>query len=91
MTTDVGRILAATFKNPAEYKNKWLTVINDWVSLSELANLVKEKSGKDLKTVTKEADQTTPVLKICEATDLPLASREQEVLPVALSDFKGQI
>jgi uncharacterized protein YbjT (DUF2867 family) len=90
---DIGRILAYTFKHPKQYKDTWLAVANEWLSLKEIAQIIKVKSGKELLMENVGLDDSTPVLRLLEENGWSTFSREDQTmdLPVKLADLKDYI
>ncbi|KAK7177328.1 NmrA-like family protein [Paraphaeosphaeria sporulosa] len=90
---DIGRILAHTFKHPKQYKDKWIAVANDWLSLREIAEIIKAKSGNELLIETVDLDDSTPVLRLLEENGWTTFRREDQTkdLPVKLADLRDHI
>ncbi|KAH8897272.1 NAD(P)-binding protein [Thozetella sp. PMI_491] len=90
---DIGRVLAHTFRDTTNYKNSWLTIINGWFSLGEIAQIIKEKSGPDMQVEHVEIDAKTPVLKLLEVDGIELFDRNAKfpTLPFELADLKAYI
>lgn len=93
MRHDIGRVLAYTFKHPQEYKNSWLVVANEWLSLNELAESVSTRYGKQFDVEHVELDMTTPVLRLFDLNDMEPFDRESKDanLPIELADMKEYI
>ena len=87
---DIGRTLAATFKNPAEYKDRWLTVANGWFTLGEIARIMGEQSGINFQIQNLELDDKVPVLRLLEVNGLNIFDPNVKTsdLPVQLADMK---
>lgn len=91
---DIGRVLAHTLKNPAQYKNKWLVLANDWLSAKDIAQIASETAGKELKVEYTEADEKkTPVIYLLEKKggnvfDPNLQTKD---LPLELVDLKAYV
>ncbi|KAL1978125.1 hypothetical protein VTN31DRAFT_984 [Thermomyces dupontii] len=94
LRSDIGRVLAETFRNPAEYKNRWLALANDWLSGKDIVALVEEATDKTLTVEHVEADPAkTPVIFFLEKKDGNVfdPSLQTKNLPVGLTDFKTHV
>lgn len=87
---DIGRIVAYTFKQPAAYKNEWLTIANGWYSLGEIAQLIEKQSGMGFKIQSLELNDSVPVLRVLEVNDLDIFDRNGNTpsVPLQLTDMK---
>lgn len=66
---------------------------NEWLSLKEIAQIIKVKSGKELLMENVGLDNSTPVLRLLEENGWSTFSREDQTmdLPVKLADLKDYI
>lgn len=63
---DIGRVLAATFERPLEYKDTWITVVNACYTLEEVAHKVEQFTGRDWKVRKIPTDMKMPILHLAE-------------------------
>lgn len=87
---DIGRVLAATFERPLEYKNTWITVANAWYTLDEVTKKIEEMTGKSWEVRKVPTDMKAPILHLAEQNGwdiLPLGSGQKDV-SVELGDFE---
>ncbi|EQB55012.1 hypothetical protein CGLO_05085 [Colletotrichum gloeosporioides Cg-14] len=87
---DIGRVLAATFERPMEYKNTWITVANAWYTLDEVARKVEQLTGRDWQVRKIPTDMKAPILHLAEQNGwdiLPPGSGQKNV-PVELGNFE---
>lgn len=63
---DLGLVLAHTFRNPIHFKNTWLRIANDWLSLNEIGKIVQQKADRKLLVRKAELDDKTLVLQLLE-------------------------
>lgn len=89
---DVGRALAETFKNPAKYKDSWILLANNWLSLDDIAVHIQQQSQGKWTIRHIDLDDRTPVLKLFEESDENVFDRSQQTnLPIELCDIKDQV
>ncbi|KAI8211450.1 hypothetical protein K4K53_013335 [Colletotrichum sp. SAR 10_77] len=87
---DIGRLLAATFERPLEYKDTWITVANAWYTLDEVAHKVEQFTGRDWQVRKIPTDMKMPILHLAEENGwdiLPPGSGQKDV-PVELGNFE---
>lgn len=90
LRSDVGRVLAETFREPQRYKNSWITVVNSWYTLGQLAEKIVEFSGRKWAVQTVPTDMKLPILHLAEQNQwdvLPKTATPEEA-PVKLEDFE---
>ncbi|KAK1844128.1 Pinoresinol reductase 1-like protein 3 [Colletotrichum chrysophilum] len=63
---DIGRVLAATFDRPLEYKDTWITVANAWYTLEDVAHKVEQFTGRDWQVRKTPTDMKMPILHLTE-------------------------
>lgn len=90
LRSDIGRVLAETFREPRKYKNSWITVVNSWYTLDQVADKINEISGRDWTVQRVPTDMKMPILHLAEQNQwdfIPGAATPEDA-PVKLGDFE---
>lgn len=89
---DIGRVLAETFKNPAQYRDSWILMANNWLSLDEIADHIQQQSKRRWTIRHVSLDDRTPVLRLFEENDENVFDRSQQTeLTIELGDIKDHV
>lgn len=90
LRSDIGRVLAETFREPHKYKNSWVTVVNSWYTLDEVAEKINEISGKSWTVQRVPTDMKMPILHLAEQNqwDIIPNTATPEDAPVKLGNFE---
>ncbi|KAJ5556590.1 hypothetical protein N7494_000505 [Penicillium frequentans] len=90
---DLGRVLAHTFKHPSQFENTWLRIANGWLTLNEIAEIIREKTDRNLRVKQAELDGSTPVLQLLEKSGWNTFDRTRQTkdLPLQLASIRDYI
>lgn len=86
---DLGRVLAETFRNPDQFKDKWITVVNNRTTLNTLAEIGKTQLPGNLEVENTAITDRAPILKLFEVVKIPLFDTldDHASCPVGLTDM----
>lgn len=90
LRSDIGRVLAETFREPQKYKNTWITVVNAWYTLDQVAEKINEISEKNWTVQRAPTDMKMPILHLAEQNqwDVIPKTATPEDAPIKLEDFE---
>lgn len=90
LRSDIGRVLAETFREPQKYKDSWITVVNSWYTLDQVAEKINEISGKNWTVQRVPTDMKMPILHLAEQNqwDVIPKTATPEDAPIKLEDFE---
>lgn len=92
LRSDIGRVLAETFREPHKYKDSWITVVSAWYTLEQVADRINEVSGRKWTVQRIPTDMKMPILHLAEQNRwdfIPEAATPEDA-PVKLGDFEEE-
>lgn len=86
---DLGRVLAHTFRDPDQFRDKWISVVNSQSTLKNIAETANDQLGGHFEIQNVAITERAPVLKLLEVAKIPLFDTldDHAHCPIRLTDM----
>lgn len=85
--------MAHTFHDPDRFRDRWISVVNNWSTLNDIAEIARKQLSGEFNVEHVEVSERTAVLRLLEINKVPLFDTLDDHLPspVVLTDMIGSM